>query len=596
MIDFSFEPDPAGNKPGTRFYAWRTNEGRAARFQVGMRTYFKKQDRWGLAFYGDEKHDPAYRASDYPALGAWAHLLDVTIAGEGRGRFTTLNTWDRAAFTFGFLQFAAHVADGDFVQWFRAMLARPEATDYFPGLKLVDGWIADTSGPLESASSTSRLMAYLNPNGDRVDADEVLNAARLIDWTRRYPDTREKQVAIGAQSFHKILRNAARNVPLDGESDAVCAVVADIRHQGRGGKKVWPTIRQALAAADKLDALLGIGADEYGERCRAVGKAIHGKLVAGTLGGTVYRSTSGEFTPRASFAPSIAAGAESTTPAAGRGDQADQGAWVAFDSAPFAAGQPPGNRVLVEIPPDFRPAAPFVVTLFLAGHDLASPCSQLDQINMIPDQVRASSTNAILLAPRLGPKSQSGRFDRPRALAEFIDEASRKVEQLLVASGSSGEDAAQARGYMARSAPIVIVSFSGGCHTLRHLLINEQRMPNPIDGVLLLDSIYDPQPEQAIAEWATKAVGRSWLVSLHGSSTTNRNKVIMGALKAARIPFSHGVDWTTKAAALLPGTMAFSPARGHCEIPTHGPPLLPVKAMLDRLDARYAKVSHQPVV
>ena len=121
-----------------------------------MRTIFRRQDRWGLAFYGADA-DPAYSAVDHAALGTWAHLSEVTVAGEGLVRSTTLNTWDRAAFTFGFLQFAAHVPDGDFVQWFRAMLKHPEAADYFPALRLAGGRIADPSGPLESATSTAGL-------------------------------------------------------------------------------------------------------------------------------------------------------------------------------------------------------------------------------------------------------------------------------------------------------------------------------------------------------------------------------------------------------------------------------------------------------
>src|SRR4051812_29546927 len=120
MIDFLFAPDPTGNIPGTRFDAWRSNEGPGSKFKVGVRTYFKRQNRWGLAFYGADD-DPSYDAAGHASLGVWAQLLGVTVEGEGRGRFTTLNTWDRAAFTFGFLQFGAHVPDGDFVQWFRAV-------------------------------------------------------------------------------------------------------------------------------------------------------------------------------------------------------------------------------------------------------------------------------------------------------------------------------------------------------------------------------------------------------------------------------------------------------------------------------------------
>jgi hypothetical protein len=523
-------------------------------------------------------------------LGVWAQLLGVTVEGEGRGRYTTLNTWDRAAFTFGFLQFGAHVPDGDFVQWLRAVLARPEAADYFPTLHVAGGRISDASGPLESAASSSRLMAFLNPNGDRVDAAEILNAARLMDWTRRHPETQALQVEVAVKAFRELLKQATRKVPIDGESDAVCAVVADIRHQGRGGAGVWASIAEALAAPDKLKALLDIGADAYPERCRTVGAAIRAKLAAGLLGTSVYRAAMGEFEVRAAVPPDFAAAAAATATAGTA--WANGGTWVPFETAPFAASTPPGNKVLVAIPPDFKPAQTFVVTLFLCGHDLDPPCSQLDQISMIPSQVGASRTNSLLLAPRFGPTSQSGTFDQPGALRLFIEEASRVVANLLADGGTTAEDAKSARDHLATQAPIVIVSFSGGCHTLRYLLANEAELADRMCGVLLLDSIYGsgsgPQPEQVISDWLKRAVDRSWLISLH-STTDRHNNFVMDSLTAASIPFRHDGDWSRSIGELTPGTIAFSRAQGHCHIPMDGPPSLPVQAMLDRLPDRWAK-------
>ena len=65
----------------------------------------------------------------------------------------------------------------------------------------------------------------------------------------------------------------------------------------------------------------------------------------------------------------------------------------------------------------------------------------------------------------------------------------------------------------------------------------------------------------------------------------------MARLQAAGIPFSHGSDWSKSIGLLTPGTMAFSPAQGHCGIPTGGPPSMPVKTMLDRLDPDFAKTA-----
>ena len=69
-----------------------------------------------------------YKAGDYTGQhGFWAEFIEPTAICEGRS-FLTLNTYDRARFMFGFAQFAAHVPDGDFVKFFRAMLGLAQAT------------------------------------------------------------------------------------------------------------------------------------------------------------------------------------------------------------------------------------------------------------------------------------------------------------------------------------------------------------------------------------------------------------------------------------------------------------------------------------
>ena len=381
---------------------------------------------------------------------------------------------------------------------------------------------------------------------------------------------------------------------LDGESDAVCSVIADIRHQGRGGEGVWDSIATALEASDKVDALLAIGADQEGERCRAIAQQIRAKLANGLLGTTVYRKNTSDFEPHAPMSPLVAFGATAPAEAGSEGAAAGNGSWVGFDSAPFPDSQPPGNGVLIGIPPDFQAAHPFVVTLFLHGHDVEG-CSQLSQIQQVPDQIDATTANTVLLVPRFGRRSEPGRFQGPTALADFIEEASRRVSDLLAQSGKSPSEVEYARNYLSTKAPIVIASFSGGCHPLKHLLSNGGAVSGRICGVLLLDSLYSsvtsPQPVQAVADWVTGANDRSWLLSLH-SGTGNLNDTLMDKLEAAGIGFvrSRG-DWSREVLELRPGTIAFSPARGHCFIPKNGPPLHPVAAALDRIDPLYAKGS-----
>ncbi|MBA3804750.1 MAG: peptidoglycan-binding protein, partial [Acidobacteria bacterium] len=79
-----------------------------------------------------------YNRADFRAIhGFWADFIHPTAMAEG-ALYHTLNTYDRARFTFTFLQFAAHVPNGDFVVYLRALLKLPLASEYFPDLVLLN--------------------------------------------------------------------------------------------------------------------------------------------------------------------------------------------------------------------------------------------------------------------------------------------------------------------------------------------------------------------------------------------------------------------------------------------------------------------------
>ena len=210
--------------------------------------------------------------------GFWANFINPTAGCEGRN-FLTLNTYDRAAFTFGFGQFAAHVADGDFVTYFRALLGRPEAQDYFPSLEIIGGRIHKTDGPgapvpLESASSTAALMHYLNPSLDDVQDDEVIAAAKLIHWTSTHREARLVQIAQMVETFKSFMTRADNRGLIDGRPAAQCCAIADLLHHGRGGKMVWTLVAEALQSSDPFNRLIAIGAPKWEERKRTLKRLI----------------------------------------------------------------------------------------------------------------------------------------------------------------------------------------------------------------------------------------------------------------------------------------------------------------------------------
>jgi hypothetical protein len=109
----------------------------------------------------------------------WA-IHHPTAMAEG-GLYHTLNTYDRAHFTFSFLQYAAHVPNGDFVVYLRTLLKLPLASEYFPDLTLDAGRVCRITDSgvvaLESDGSTTPLIDYLNPSLKEIEDTEVIQAA-----------------------------------------------------------------------------------------------------------------------------------------------------------------------------------------------------------------------------------------------------------------------------------------------------------------------------------------------------------------------------------------------------------------------------------
>jgi len=253
-------------RDGTSFSARADN---GATVPIGARVRYHNRrtgvDRFGLSndaphFGSAEARRQLYRATDYRGThDFWADFIEPTAICEGQS-FLSLNTYDRARFTFGFGQFAAHVPDGDFVRWFRDMLQRPEVVDYFPNLEVRGGRIvkveAGRAAPLESASSTEPLQLYLNPTLDEVEDAEAIAAAKLIHWTNGHPGARLLQVQHMVATARALVREADRRLGLDGRGGDICCVVMDVRHQGRAG---FAELQAALAAPRPYEALLEVG-------------------------------------------------------------------------------------------------------------------------------------------------------------------------------------------------------------------------------------------------------------------------------------------------------------------------------------------------
>jgi len=281
---------------GKKFFA-SVNGG--SELYVGRRVPY--EGRFGLENSSREEGTP-YRAADYVAeFGHWAALLQPTAMAEGRAFFDRLNTYDRARFTFGFLQFAAHVPDGDFVRMLRRLLGLPAAPTYFADLALRDGRVGRRSGSditlLETGASTEGLMSYFNPSSADVEPEEVVNAAKMVHWCDHDPMHRRVQVEVGIEQVRAAMKTNHKRYDLGGRSDVTCLLIFDIHHQGRA--KV-ARVREALAAAGgderaAWEELLEIGVPQYDDRIRTLRRQIESGLAAGTLGRKHYVAASNDF-------------------------------------------------------------------------------------------------------------------------------------------------------------------------------------------------------------------------------------------------------------------------------------------------------------
>lgn len=242
-----------------------------------------------------------YRATDYTAAHKfWAHFIQPTAQAESKCSFVCLNTYDRARFTFSFMQFAAHEPNGDFVRYFKKLLALPNAAEYFPKLAVQNNRIfyRESSGTLtqlENDASTEGLMTYLNPTLSQVENQELVCSARMVHWATNDAAHRKLQVETAIALFKENMKSYAASYNLDGYTDKVCLAVCDIRHQGRASSK---NIINALNTGGNhekaFNNLMQLGLPKYEERIKTVRAEVK-KLVDTGIFGKKYKQATNEF-------------------------------------------------------------------------------------------------------------------------------------------------------------------------------------------------------------------------------------------------------------------------------------------------------------
>lgn len=290
-----------------------------AKFGNGSEVYVGRSTKYGsyrgLFQPAGKLHGPTYRIGDYaPRYETVAAIVGVIGAGESSGYFNRINTYDRAACTFGFFQLAAHTPGDNLILLFRRLAA--ESTKFqalFPDLKVVEGKLhrALTDGHTVSLEKQyprpgkpnelelADFMRYLNPDGSQIDQVELECAAKLTHLATTDTTVNDIQVNVAAEiTMRKLRERYATWYGLDGAADVVCAAIADIHHQGRGKKtEVKAALNVGTSVKKQVEALCKIGCDSYAERCTTLKKALAQATQDGHLGISVFDRASGLFKP-----------------------------------------------------------------------------------------------------------------------------------------------------------------------------------------------------------------------------------------------------------------------------------------------------------
>jgi hypothetical protein len=282
-----------------------TRHGETQSFLVGKEFKNAGAGYFGLFVPVGSYYGPEYKGDDYAArFGHYAYLLELSGHCESKNRFNLINTYDRAKFTYGFYQLAAHTPRDNLILLMRDLVRDGVASSYFPDLKIIDGALHKVAADggstnLEAVSPTGpdgeeqlqAFMDYLNPRRKEIDREEVLNSAKLMHLANSSARGRELQVERSAKILEGKMARYGTIYELNGKSDLICALVADIHHQGRAKRS---RVKQVLAGSNVVDKLIDINAD-YKQRAKDL-REIIAKLTADRhLGKLKYQAGSNTF-------------------------------------------------------------------------------------------------------------------------------------------------------------------------------------------------------------------------------------------------------------------------------------------------------------
>jgi len=294
--DFSLSSAVLPN--GRTVHYAKLNGSTEPKFTIGYKTMY--DGNFGL-YNTIVNSGQTYNPADFSAqFDFWAYFIFPTAKAESQGSYNCLNTYDRAKFTFSFMQYAAHVPNGDFVKFLKRLLALPAAANYFPKLVLQNSRIyyRNSNGvlsQLESDTSTQALMDYFNPGLTEVETQELICSARMVHWASHDPEHRRVQVETAIDHFKHNMIEYHNRFNLENAPAKVCQIICDIRHQGRGKNDRIASALNTNGNYEKAFVnLCSIGASNYQTRITTVRNTINSLLSSGVFN-KKYKSSNNSF-------------------------------------------------------------------------------------------------------------------------------------------------------------------------------------------------------------------------------------------------------------------------------------------------------------
>ncbi|MBF0181402.1 MAG: hypothetical protein HQM03_15375 [Magnetococcales bacterium] len=228
------------------------------------------------------------------------------------------------------------------------------------------------------------------------------------------------------------------------------------------------------------------------------------------------------------------------------------------------------DRVLIHLPPTFRPRKPFAILVFFHGHHTEINRTLVEEMALLR-QVNASGRNLVLVAPQMAldaADSSPGKLWRPLGFARLLDDVTGVLR------------AKMGKKFAARlhKAPVILAAYSGGYRAAAFTLDRglDRKRRGRLQGVILLDALYGDLDK--FDRWLRRP-GRKFLVNLYGVSTTPLSLEFQQKLRARGQPWSDAPRRATKSKNIH----FLGVETPHEQICQEGPPHWPLSEILKQM-------------